>query len=98
MIKSLVKRLKNIRMTSEKLYRNLTADQSAWLVLNQPEAARFLKNVEVHSVLHGHRKYVFKRVFLCLERFHGRFIHFDIGVKEKPRNVHLKLIFCHVLS
>ena len=25
-------------------------------------------------------------------------MHFDIGVKEKPRNVHLKLSFCHVLS
>ena len=64
------------------------------------EAARFLKKLEVHSVLYGHRKYVFKRKFLCLERFHGvrRFLHFDIGVKEKPQNVHLKLIFCHVLS
>ena len=26
------------------------------------------------------------------------FLHFDIGVKEKPQNVHLKLIFCHVLD
>ena len=32
------------------------------------------------------------------ETFHGRFLHFDIGVKEKTQNVHLKLIFCHVLS
>ena len=61
-------------------------------------AARFLKKLEVHSVLYGHRKYVFKREFLCLQRFHGRFPHFDIAVKEKPQNVHLKLIFCHVLS
>ena len=64
-------------------------------------AARFLKKLgklEIHSVLYGHRKYVFKREFLCLQRFHGRFLHFDIGVKEKPQNVHLKLIFCHVLS
>ena len=41
---------------------------------------------------------VFKREFLCLERFHGRFLHFDIGVKGRPQNVRLKLIFCHVLS
>ena len=41
---------------------------------------------------------VFKREFLCLERFHGRFLHFDIGVKERSQNVRLKLIFCHVLS
>ena len=47
---------------------------------------------------YGLRKCVFEREFLCLERFHGRFLHFDIGVKEKPQNVHLKLIFCHVLS
>ena len=26
------------------------------------------------------------------------FSTFDIGVKEKPQNVHLKLIFSHVLS
>ena len=32
------------------------------------------------------------------ETFHGRFLHFDIGVKEKTQNVHLKLIFCRVLS
>ena len=41
---------------------------------------------------------VFKKEFLCLERFHGRFLHFDIGLKERPQNVRLKLIFCHVLS
>ena len=57
------------------------------------EAARFLKKLEVHSVLYGRRKCFFEREFLCLERFHGRFLHFDIGVKEKPQNVHLKLIF-----
>ena len=62
------------------------------------EAARFLKKLEVNSVLYGDRKCVFEREFLCLERFHGRFLHFDIGVKENPQNVHLKLIFCHVLS
>ena len=61
--------------------------------IGSTEAARFLKKLEVHSVLYGHWKYVFKREFLCLERFHGRFLHFDIGVKEKPQNVHLKLIF-----
>ena len=57
------------------------------------EAARFLKKLEVYPVLYGHRKCVFEREFLCLERFHGRFLHFDIGEKEKPQNVHLKLIF-----
>ena len=41
---------------------------------------------------------VFKTEFLCLQRFHGRFLHFDIGVKERPQNERLKLIFCHVLS
>ena len=61
------------------------------------EAARFLKKLEVHSVLYGHRKYLFRGEFLCLDRFHGRFLHFDIGLKEKPQNLHLKLIFCHVL-
>ena len=64
-----------------------------WACFEPTEAARFLKKVKVHSVLYGHRKCVFEREFLCLERFHGRFLHFDIGVKEKPENVHLKLIF-----
>ena len=41
---------------------------------------------------------VFKREFLCLERFYGRFLHFDMDVKERPQNVRLKLTFCHVLS
>ena len=31
-----------------------------------PEAARFLKKLEVHSVLYGQGKYVFKREFLYL--------------------------------
>ena len=26
-------------------------------------------------------------------KVHGRFLHFDISVEEKPQNVHLKLIF-----
>ena len=58
------------------------------------KAANFLKKFQVHSVLYGQGKYVFKREFLCFERF----LHFDIGVKEKPQNVDLKLIFYHVLS
>ena len=37
------------------------------------EAARFLKKLEVYPVLYGHRKCVFEREFLCLERFHGLF-------------------------
>ena len=43
-------------------------------------------------------KYVFKREFLYFKGFMDGFLHFDIGVKEKPQNVHLKLIFCHVLD
>ena len=35
---------------------------------------------------------------IFVEGVHGHFLHFDIEVKEKPQNVHLKLIFCHVLS
>ena len=72
------------------------SERLAWF--EPTEAAKFLKKLEVHSVLNGHRKCVFEREFLCLERFHGRFLHFDNGVKEKPQNVHLKVIFCHVLS
>ena len=72
-----------------------TAHHSAWLSL---ACFEFLKKLEVHCVLYGHRNYVFKREFLCSERFHGRFLHFDNGVKEKTQNVHLKLIFCHLLS
>ena len=70
------------------LFVYLTADQSSWLCFEPTEAARFLKKLEVHSVLYGHRKRLFKREFFCLERFQGRFLHFDIGLKEKPQNVH----------
>ena len=42
------------------------ADQSAWLVFEPTEAARFLKKLEVHSVLYGQGKNVFKREFLYL--------------------------------
>ena len=31
-------------------------------------------------------------------KFHGRFLHFDIGVKGKQQNGYLELIFCNVLS
>ena len=48
------------------------------------EAVRFLKKLEVHSVLYGQGKYVFKREFLYLSRY-GSFLHFDIVVKEKPQ-------------
>ena len=53
------------------------------------KAARFLKTLEENSALYCQRKYLFKREFLYL---------FDIGLKEKPQNVYLKLIFYHVLS
>ena len=42
--------------------------------------------------------YVFKRKFLYFKGFMDGFLHFDIGVKEKPQNVHLKLFFYHVLD
>ena len=43
--------------------------------------------------------YVFKKEFLYFKGFMDGFLHFDIGVKEKPQNVHSrKLIFCHVLD
>ena len=38
----------------------------------------------MHSVLYGQGRYVFKREFLCLERFHVCFLHFDVN--EKPQN------------
>ena len=78
-----------------------TADRSAWLVLNQQgsEVNAFLKTLEVHSVLYDQRKYVFKRECFVFIKVSWTFSsHFDIGVKEKPQNVHLKLIFCHVLD
>ena len=44
-------------------------------------------------------KYVFKRECFVFIKVSWTFSsHFDIGVKEKPQNVHLKLIFCHVLD
>ena len=49
------------------------------------KAARIRKKLEVHSVCHGQGKYVFKREYLYLKKFHGRFLHFDIGVKENHK-------------
>ena len=68
-----------------------TADRSAWLVLNQQgsEVNAFLKTLEVHSVLYDKKKYVFKRECFVFIKVSWPFSsHFDIGVKEKPQNVH----------
>ena len=72
-----------LKFSFENCFLHGGSDRLAWF---EPtvEAARFLKKLEVHSVLYGHRKCVFEREFLCLERFHGRFLYFDIGAKEKP--------------
>ena len=77
------------------LSKNLTGSLTCF---EPTKAARILKKLEVHSVLYGQGKYIFKREFLYLQTFYRRFLHFDISVKEKPQNVHLKLIFCHALS
>ena len=53
----------------------------------------FLRNLRYIPYSMIKEKYVF-----VFQRFHGRFSTFDIGVKEKPQNVHLKLIFCHALD
>ena len=45
------------------------------------KAARFLTTLEVHSVRYNQSTFL------------KRILHFDIDVKEKPQNVHLKLIF-----
>ena len=70
-----------------------TADRSAWLVLNQPRQRGFWRHLRYIPYSMIKEKYACKKEFLYLKRFHGRFLHFDIGVKEKPQNVHLKLIF-----
>ena len=44
------------------------------------------------------RKVRFQKGIFTFIKFHGRFLCFGIGVKEKPQNVHLNLIFCHVFS
>ena len=38
-------------------------------------------------------KYFFYKGIFIFTKVSCRFLHFDIGVKEKPQNVHLKLIF-----
>lgn len=50
------------------------------------KAPKFLKKLQVHSTLYGKEKYVFKRKFLNLSRFHGRFLHFDLG-ERKPEKI-----------
>ena len=44
----------------------LTADQSAWRGLNQPEAARFLKKLEVHSVYSMVKESTFLKGNFCI--------------------------------
>ena len=70
-----------------------TADRSAWLVFNQPRQRSFRRHLRYIPYSMIKEKYVVKKEFLYLKRFHGCFLHFDIGVKEKPQNKHLKLIF-----
>ena len=75
-----------------------TVDQSAWLVLNQTKAARFLKKLEVHSVYSMVKESTFLKgnfVFIKVSWTFSTFLH---RRERKPQNVHLKLIFCHVFS
>ena len=51
-----------------------TADQSAWLVLNQPRKQGFWRNL----------RYILYTL-LYLQRFHRSFLHFYIGVKENHK-------------
>ena len=68
------------------------ADQTRLACFEPTEAARYiLYSMVIESAF-------LKGNFVCLERFHGCFLHSDSGVREKPQNVHLKLIFCDVLS
>ena len=50
------------------------------------KAIKVPKKLKVHFILYGQGNYVFKREFVYLWRFHGCFVHFEIGMKEKPQN------------
>ena len=82
---------------------NLVFFTTESLACFQPtKAPKSFNKPQAHSTLYRKEKYVFNRKFLYLERFHGRFLHFDIGLKEKPQNVpRFEIDFmlnCHVLS
>ena len=40
----------------------ITADRSAWLVLKRHQAAKFLKNFQVHFVLYSEENYAFVNI------------------------------------
>ena len=77
-----------------------STDRSAGLVLNQQGSKVSEDTWGITYIPYStiKEKYVLKREFLYFKGFMERFLHFDIGVKEKPPNVHLILIFCHVLN
>ena len=52
----------------------ITADRSALPVLKRHQAAKFLKNFQVHFVLYSQENYVFVNILSLT------FIHFEIGL------------------
>ena len=62
------------------------------------KAARFLKTLEVHSVLYDQRKVRFKKGIFVFINVSWTFCTFWHRRERKPQNVHLTLIFCHLLN
>ena len=61
------------------------------------KAARFLKTFEVHSVLYDKKVRFLKGIFVFI-KVSWTFCTFWHRRERKPQNVHLTLIFCHVLN
>ena len=69
----------------------ITADRSAWPVLKRHQAAKFLKNFQVHFVLYSQENYAFVNILsLTFYTFWDRL--------ERPDLRFVLNNFCHVLS
>ena len=72
-----------------------TAERLACFGPSEPRHQSFSQKFQIHSVLYNQGKYFFKTKFLYLQRFHKRFVHFDIGVNKNYKMCpDLKLISC----
>ena len=72
-------------------------DRSAWLVLNQQGSEVSEDTWGTFRTLWSKKSTFLKGNFSILRVSWTVFYSFDMGVKEKPQNVRLKFIFCHVL-
>ena len=83
-----------MKLSFEEFHLFFLLDGSERLACFEPtEAARFLKKLEVHSVLYGHRKYVFKSGIFVFRKVSWTFSTFWHRRERKPTKCAFEIDF-----